>query len=161
MTLKYLHVATFLISEMCTSSALTSYSRYYMTLWRNGLLALFVSWPVWVQQTEPLVYLYPHMRINLLQTHSFTASVWALLMPYRPLKGIATTLPGTVHKALVSPLTDRERKMYHGTNALGVIQQHLVTIAVSNEYIHCLWAEFCGDHPIPWSHHCVTADQWG
>lgn len=33
-------------------------------------------------------------------------------MPYRPLKGITT-----IHKVLVSPLTDRERKMYHGTNA--------------------------------------------
>lgn len=35
------------------------------------------------------------------------------LIPYRPLKGSTTTIPGTIHKVLVSPLTDRGRKIYH------------------------------------------------
>lgn len=161
MPLKCLPVATVLTSEMWTSPTLMPYSRYHMALWRNGLVAVFASCPVWVQQTEPLGYLCPHMRSVYYRHTVLQLLSEFLLMPYRPLKGITTALPGTVHKVLVSPLTDRGRKMYHGTNALGVIQRHLVTTAVSNEYTYCLWAEFCGDHPIPWSHHCVTVDQWG
>lgn len=65
------------------------------------------------------------------EDQSITDGVFQLLSefsltPYRLLKGGTASMPGTIHKLLVSPLTYRGRKIYHeerrGQNVLGVAQ---------------------------------------
>lgn len=147
------------MGEMCTSSTFMSFSQKL-----HGPLKEWTVNSVCILSSLSTAHRAFGVPVPSREDQSITDTALQLLsefllIPYRPLKGITAALLGTVHKVLVLPLTDRGRRMYHGRsggqNALGVAQWHLVTTAVSNEYAYCLWAEFCSEHPIPWSHHCA------